>query len=80
MNDYTPPTEQVREIYSEIRHESTGLGLDPHRAEFDRWLEQVKAEAWHEGYGCGRDDQEAETRTNQMHVTLNPYRKAQTND
>ena len=45
MNDYTPPTEQVREIYSEIRHESTGLGLDPHRAEFDRWLDQVKAEA-----------------------------------
>lgn len=43
-------------------------------------LNKARAEAWHEGYGCGRDDEEAETHTNQMHATLNPYRKAQTND
>ena len=49
-------------------------------SEFYRWLDEVRAEAWHEGYGCGRDDQEAETHTNQMHATLNPYRKAQTDD
>lgn len=46
----------------------------------EQWRNNERAEAWHEGYGHGRDDQEAETRTNQMHVTLNPYRKAQTND
>lgn len=45
MTDYTPPTEQVREIYAEIRHEGTRLGLDLHRAEFDRWLATVKADA-----------------------------------
>ena len=54
MNDYTPPTEQVREIYAEIRHESTGFGFDTHRSEFNRWvartLQEAKAEAWEEGH------------------------------
>lgn len=53
---------------------------DEYVTAFDQWLNEVRAEAWHEGYGCGRDDQEAETYTKQMHVTLNPYRKAQTDD
>ena len=78
MTDYTPPTEQVREIYAEIRHECTGLDLNPHRAEFDRWLEQVKAEAWEEGKRAGlrqSDWEHGDTPT--MYVAVNPYRKEQ---
>ena len=40
-------------------------------AEYD--LNKVRAKAWHEGYGHGREDQAEETRTGQMHVTLNPH-------
>ena len=80
MSKYTPPTEETRAVwaiwceYGGLTSAPSGL-TDDHEDEFNRWLEQVKAEAWHEGYGSGRDDQEAETRTNQMHATLNPYRQ-----
>ena len=43
----------------------------------DQWLGEVRAEAWDEGYECGRDDEEFWTRTGQMHATLNPHRKAE---
>lgn len=39
----------------------------------ERWLNEERAKAWHEGYGHGREDQAEETRTGQMHVTLNPH-------
>ena len=74
MSDYTPPTEQVREIYAEIRHESTGLGFDPHRAEFDRWLEQVKAEAWDEGFADGVNHDLGDW-DNAPAIINNPYRQ-----
>ena len=47
MDDYTPSTEDVRESYTYFR------GTIPtveHEAEFDRWLNEVRAEAWDEGY------------------------------
>ena len=74
MNDYTPPTEQVREIYAEIRHESTRLGLNPHRAEFDRWMEQVKAEAWDEGFTDGVNHDLGDW-DNAPSIINNPYRQ-----
>ena len=91
MSDYTPPTEQVREIYAEIRHESTRLGLNPHRAEFDRWLEQVKAEAWDEGHRTPQDREPDDCQCGAWYegecacglfgtgtiITPNPYRKEQ---
>ena len=47
MDDYTPSTEDVRESYTYFR------GTIPtveHEAEFDRWLNEVRAEAWDAGY------------------------------
>ena len=54
MTDYTPTTEEVRAAYEgqlikigENRFEF----IDEAQAnsEFDRWLAEVKAQAWHEG-------------------------------
>lgn len=66
MSDkYKPTTEQVRaafcvDIYGDYRQEWG--------QQFDRWLNQVKAEAWDEGYGS---DLEATV------VRKNPYRSQQ---
>lgn len=54
MSDYTPSTEEVREMYWECSGE-------PRRdsgawAEFDRWFASVKAAAWREGYESGFGD------------------------
>lgn len=54
MSDYTPSTEEVREMYWECSGE-------PRRgakswAEFDRWLASVKAEAHRDGYDTARQD------------------------
>lgn len=46
MNDFIPTTEEVRKLI-EISYNSS------HIEEFDRWLAQVKAEAWKEGYVAG---------------------------
>ena len=49
----TPTTLEVRESYTYFR------GTIPtveHEAEFDRWLNEVKAEAWTNGYERGYDD------------------------
>lgn len=51
MTEYTPDTEEVRELY-------WAVSGDPRRgskawAEFDRWLQKVKAEAWAEGQQSG---------------------------
>ena len=51
MDDYTPPTEDVRESYTYFR------GTIPtveHEAEFDAWLLRVQAEAWAEGANSPR--------------------------
>lgn len=52
MNEYTPTTERVRRDYVV---ENLGSTTEPHtatdgEAEFDRWLAQVKADAWDEGF------------------------------
>lgn len=86
MTEYTPPTEQVREIYAEIRHEGTGQGFKPHRAEFDRWLNEIKAEAWDEGSRAEADRawrQEDANAAGQWHLVpdpKNPYREEPTDD
>ena len=51
MNDYTPTTEEVRSAYH-YYGKYPELAPDDNTvtgAEFDRWLRQVKAEAWAEG-------------------------------
>lgn len=53
-NEYTPTTKQVREAWGYWRHDPGVLPEDVAFAEFDRWLAQVKADAWREGYIDGR--------------------------
>lgn len=49
--DHTPDTEEVRELYS--YSERYSRTTDESAKEFDRWLTQVKADAWDEGWREG---------------------------
>ena len=60
MNDYTPTTEQVRKAYKNSVVDVWGTKKP--NAEFDRWLTEVKAEAWQSGWYAKDYD-------------VNPYRK-----
>ena len=67
MPDYTPTTEEVRGAYEgqliKVGDNAYQLLDEAHaKAEFDRWLNEVKAQAWWEGW-------QAET------YSINPYRK-----
>ena len=53
MSEYTPTTEQVRTSYACQRESIYGVEHD--FAEFDRWLAEVKAQAWDEGYVSSDD-------------------------
>ena len=63
----TPSTWYVRETYA---HEDRYGGSMDHEklAEFDAWLNEVKAQAWDEGYVAGADPHCGSQ-------ALNPYRK-----
>ena len=47
MSDYTPTTGEMRDAWIEYKCMSE---CEECPKEFDRWLTQVKAEAWQEGY------------------------------
>ena len=49
MSDYIPTTEMVKSLY-EIGKIKAYDSYD--LAEFDRWLAEVKAQAWEEGYNA----------------------------
>ena len=89
MSDYTPTTQQVRDGYrfdpEEDYYNPLQAGANTERAgrDFDRWLKQVKAEAWEEGYRQGIED-ERTAEAVQVNIGLgghatpnraNPYRK-----
>lgn len=44
MNEYTPTTEHVRDAYVRAMRNAFIASAGEHEAEFDRWLEQVRAE------------------------------------
>ncbi len=78
---YTPTAEEVRDEYSfhcqgwcERCGESDDVSYLFHEAEFDRWLAEVKAEAWEEGYANGNADAFTEARLDRD----NPYRQGET--
>lgn len=55
MPDYTPSTEEVRNRYA--RGPSSTVRREEHRrAEFDRWLNKLMLEAYHQGCDEGYDD------------------------
>lgn len=74
MSEYTPTTERVRSEYA--RDTNATKRNEIPRAEFDRWLEQVKAEAWHEGFvdGVNHDLGDWE---NAPSIINNPYRQGE---
>jgi hypothetical protein len=51
VSDYTPTTKEVRNLFSWDNDE----GEMNAKAGFDRWLADVKAEAWDEGYVSSDD-------------------------
>ncbi len=58
MSDYTPTTEEVRELVvagheNQYRDELGQLTGVSYGIEFDRWLTEVKAQAWEEAYTEG---------------------------
>jgi len=66
---YTPTTEEVRDQYCL----DDGLRYTEHEAGFDRWLAEVKAQVWADGYTAGTHDWRTESLT-----TPNPYRQGET--
>jgi hypothetical protein len=65
MSGYTPTTEEVRTGYSTATYDDDKAG-----EEFDRWLAEVKAQAWEEGYNA---------KWVETYFYDNPYRKGYKN-
>ena len=63
MSDYTPTTEAV---LREWLHAGRMSG------EFHRWLDEVKAQAWEEGYIAGEGDGHTG-----ITAEINPYRQGE---
>ena len=76
MTDYTPTTQEVRGKYA--THQGARYRgqkyLDLRRAEFDRWLNEVKAEAWDEGFTDGINHDLGDW-DNAPAIIKNPYRE-----
>ena len=68
MTDYTPTTEEVRARYNADEF-GYSAGLNDPCPEFDRWLAEVKAQAWEEGMLVGQD--------NYYGSPSNPYRQGE---
>lgn len=57
MNDWMPTTEEVRERFIDgFPIDTWAVARDSVGQDFDRWMRQVKAEAWDEGYRHGAND------------------------
>lgn len=65
---FVPTTDEVRAAYVD----GAGFYRDVAGDWFDRWLAQVKADAWDEGYSKGRVD--CEIRPYILSAPHNPYR------
>ena len=50
MSDYTPTTPVIRGAYIQLHSDASWESKQPRLAEFNRWLDEVKSEAWDEGY------------------------------
>ena len=72
MSEYTPTTEAVKEAFANEWDSYHGFQWSTSEAEgFDRWLTEIKATAWDEGYAEGWNERES----NEFQPT-NPYRAA----
>ena len=71
MSDYTPTTEVIRHA-AIFPRERLGEPRPIKPEAFDRWLEQVKAEAWEEGHHAGQHNEHEHRAHKKMQ---NPYRQ-----
>lgn len=71
MSDYTPTTEVIRDAVSFPR-ERLGEPRPIKPEVFDRWLSQVKAEAWEEGHHAGQHNEHEHRPGRAM---ANPYKE-----
>ena len=78
MSDYTPTTDEINSVwrsrYDSQYHWAAGEELRGYEDEFDRWLEQVRAEAWDEGFADGVNHDLGDWE-NAPSIINNPYRK-----
>lgn len=77
MSDYTPTTWTVRSAWASLAEDEQGVDFDLAAAEFDRWLAEVKAAAWFDGYNRGNLDGYFGTndeRKNSPYAEHDPYR------
>jgi len=75
VSDYTPTTEDIRAGWEY----ATAVIGDEGTAQFDRWLAEVKAQVWEEGFDAGeRDVHEHElTHWDDSDCIQNPYRQGE---
>jgi len=78
MSEYTPTTDEVREAFNIACYEQTPRQS---RAEFNRWLASVKAEAFREGYDHSAvvgavQERHGLTNAEASHMYRNPYEEA----
>ncbi len=75
MSDYTPETDEVKHLYARAAQTYLDQRYADADAEFDRWLNAVLAEAWHEGYTQGARDHCDYSPTDECDIySTNPYR------
>ena len=72
MSDYTPTTEEVRGRYFWYGDYGDKEPVEI-EAEFDRWLNEVKAQVWEQGYAIGW----ATAWHGLEHPARNPYRQGE---
>lgn len=76
MSDYTPTTSTVRDAYTRALRNAFIASKGEHNAEFDRWLNEVKSQAWDEGFEAGeRDVFEHEKHNYENPCIENPYKE-----
>lgn len=76
MSDYTPTTGRVRDAYTRALRQAFIASSGEHNAEFDRWLNKVKRQAWEEGFDAGeRDVFEHEKHNYENPCIENPYKE-----
>ena len=78
---WTPTTDDFRQVWAAFNGYG-GLVTRPHSvsmdegyAEFDRWLAQVKADAWDEGHDAATDEAPDGVWPDAWIDTPNPYRQ-----
>ena len=75
MSDYTPTTPVIRGAYIQLHSDASWESKQPRLDEFNRWLDEVRAEAWDEGFNTGVEDSFDFIESENHECIPNPYRQ-----